>query len=162
MSRLAALQKLITRQDILKELKQIKKEILETPDLSVSDKKATKENSESSPPTQSIQDKNIIENLVKYLHKEKKLTLVSALEKVESWELKGKELHLLFNTRNKFSGELLKKEKSVLTQILSKAFSLCVKILISFNKVEQHDQEQKDQRVEILKNVFQGEVIKEE
>ena len=162
MSRLAALQKLITRQDILKELKQIKKEILETPDLSVSDKKATKENSESSPPTQSIQDKNIIENLVKYLHKEKKLTLVSALEKVESWELKGKELHLIFNTRNKFSGELLKKEKSVLTQILSEAFSLSVKILISFNKVEQHDQEQKDQRVEILKNVFQGEVIKEE
>ena len=79
-----------------------------------------------------------------------------------SLDLQENEFSLVFNVKNKFAGELLKKEKVTLSNILSETFGLSVKIHISFNKVEQNDQDQKDQRVEILKNVFQGEVIKEE
>jgi DNA polymerase III subunit gamma/tau len=180
MSRLSSLNRLITRQEILKEIQMIKQDILEGPGHTTVERPVSKvKNQEESGDThtQEIheqhtvkeedanspgQDINIIENLIKYLHKEKKLALVSALEQVESWEMKGNEIFLVFNAKDKFAGELIKKEKSELTRILSETFSLSVKMIISFNKTEQKDQTQKDQRVEILKNIFQGEVIKGE
>ncbi|MCW8965881.1 MAG: hypothetical protein OQK82_04220, partial [Candidatus Pacearchaeota archaeon] len=161
MSRLASLNKLITRQELLEELKQIKTDILEGPRNSESESESTITNelSESPHETSTEKDSNIIVNLIQYLHTEKKIALVSALEKLESWNLKNDEFSLVFNTQNKFAGELLKKEKVTLSNILSETFGLSVKIFISFNKVEQNDQEQKDQRVEILKNIFQGEIV---
>ncbi|MBN2440103.1 MAG: DNA polymerase III subunit gamma/tau [Spirochaetales bacterium] len=159
MSRLASLKKLITRQELLEELKQIKSDILEGPRNLQSETTISDEISESPHETSVEKDSNILVNLIQYLHTEKKIALVSALEKVESWDLKDDEFTLVFNTHNKFAGELLKKEKTTLSNILSESFGLSVKILISFNKVDQDDQEQKDQRVEILKNIFQGEIV---
>ncbi|MBA7684968.1 Holliday junction ATP-dependent DNA helicase RuvB [subsurface metagenome] len=163
MSRLTVIKKLISRQDIIKELQQIKTEILEKPNQAPKIKKNDEEEiKESSPPPQSNPEKNIIEDLIKYLHKEKKLALVSALEKIESWKMKDNSITLIFNVNNKFAGEIIKKEKSKLTQILSDQFSLPVNLKVAFNKSDQTDQGQKDQRVEILKDIFKGEVIKGE
>ncbi|MBN2534777.1 MAG: DNA polymerase III subunit gamma/tau [Spirochaetales bacterium] len=162
MSRLAALQNMITRHDLLQELKQMKKDIFESPGQTLPENTTGKEEKKEEHTISPETEKDIIENLIKHLHKEKKLALVSALEKIESWEMNGNEFFLTFNIKDKFAGEVIKKERAELTRILSESFSLSIKLTVLFNKNDQNNQPQKDQRVEILKNIFQGEVIKGE
>jgi DNA polymerase-3 subunit gamma/tau len=87
-----------------------------------------------------------------------KPAVVAALEKA-AVSLEGPELVLAFSPQNRFHGERVLKEKDALNERL--AAMAAVRIRVSF--VEARPEARKeDQRVELLRKVFRGEVVKGE
>ncbi|MBN1696700.1 MAG: DNA polymerase III subunit gamma/tau [Spirochaetales bacterium] len=105
---------------------------------------------------------NILQELIQFLHSSKKLTLASAMEKVHSWECRGDTLILLFDNQNKFSGEIIKKDKRIIAEKLSSLLRKPSKLTIQYADTETGDPHTKDERIEVLKHIFKGEIVKGE
>jgi len=168
MSKLSNLKKFITQSDILKEIDMIKKEIVGLSDFGISQT----ENTEN--PIIKIDEisgdslnpnANLLEEIIKFLHLMHKLTLASALEKAETWKLQSNELIVTFDIKNKFQGEIVKKDKKEIMEKASAILTRPIKLIVEFIdslKSEPTTIIEKDNRIETLKNIFNGDVIKGE
>jgi DNA polymerase-3 subunit gamma/tau len=89
-------------------------------------------------------------------------TLASALEKALRWYEEGPAVRLVFKEDNRFSAEMVLKERKDLESKLSEILSRSVRIEIEY---ESHDRDDSgrddglDSQVEMVKRVFKGEVI---
>lgn len=99
------------------------------------------------------------EDLINSLRKEK-LALASSLQKVESWKLESNELVLYFKGKNKFSGEMVWKEKDTVTHKAAEIMDSEVKLTVSYLQDKKKEKGVEDSRVEIVKKIFRGEIVK--
>jgi hypothetical protein len=90
-----------------------------------------------------------------------KPALASALDKVESASRDGDELVLTFSVRDRFQGDVVQKDKDMLTARLVPQFPGLAKLRLAYREVKT-ESARVDQRVELLKKVFRGEVVKGE
>ncbi|MCX7786984.1 MAG: DNA polymerase III subunit gamma/tau [Spirochaetes bacterium] len=107
--------------------------------------------------------------------KRKKLTLSSTLEKAEAWRWQGNTLIIVF--RNKFSADLVQADLSLVTQKVREVLGRAVEVVVRFesSKVEPEggttsrsgdtlpesasSEGGKEDRIEIARKVFRGEII---
>jgi DNA polymerase-3 subunit gamma/tau len=98
--------------------------------------------------------------LAESLRREKP-ALASALERVASVSLEGEELVLGFSAKDHFQGEVVLKDKELLAARFSALVSRPVRIKLAYQEAK-HEPAAVDQRVELLRKVFRGEVVKGE
>lgn len=96
--------------------------------------------------------------------KRKKLTLSSTLEKAEAWRWQGNVLIIVF--RNKFSADLVQADLPLVTQKVREVVGREVEVVVRFeNRTEEGVPETslaeggKEDRIEIARKVFRGEII---
>ena len=88
-----------------------------------------------------------------------KPALASALDRVASVSQEGEELLLTFAARDRFQGEVALKDKENLTARLAALLPGVARVKIAFHETKV-EPVQVDQRVELLRKVFRGEVVK--
>lgn len=159
-SKLSNIKNLITQKELIKEIAAIKNEILNLSDINID----AKDSPQDSLAIQSNVNQNVLEELIKFLHATHKLTLASALEKVGSWILKGNELCLVFDLKNKFQAEIVKKDRKEIIEHASSILLAPVKLTVTIADFEKDKPTttETDSRADVLKNIFDGEIIKGE
>jgi DNA polymerase III subunit gamma/tau len=161
MSRFSNLNNMITQNQITQEIASLKTEILELSDKPKANNEAPVVIQESNPPEPNNRE-HLLEEIIKTLHTLNKLALASALEKAETWKMQSDELCLVFTTKNKFQGEMVKKDKKEVISIASTILSSPIKLNVAIINPENTEVNEKDDRVTILKNIFNGEVVQGE
>jgi DNA polymerase-3 subunit gamma/tau len=118
---------------------------------------ATPANATPLGPAAAVDPRELVARLMEIFRREKP-AVVAALEKAAA-SIEGQELVLAFSPQNRFHGERALKEKDAMNERL--AGMAAVRIRVSF--VEERPEERaEDQRVELLRRVFRGEVVKGE
>ncbi len=79
---------------------------------------------------------------------------------MESWKLKSNELILYFKAKNKFSGEMVGKEKETVTRKAASILDSEIKLTVSYLEDRKKDKVEEDKSVELVKKVFRGEIVK--
>jgi DNA polymerase-3 subunit gamma/tau len=108
-------------------------------------------------PTASVDPGDLVAKLMEAFRREKP-AVVAALEKAAA-SIEGSELVLAFSPQNRFHGERALKEKDALNERL--AAMAAVQVRVSFVEARPEARAE-DQRVELLRKVFRGEVVKGE
>ena len=88
-----------------------------------------------------------------------KPALASALDRVASVSRDGDELILTFAARERFQGEVVLKDKDMLTARLATVLPGVARVKLAFHETKV-EPVKTDQRVELLRKVFRGEVVK--
>jgi hypothetical protein len=101
-----------------------------------------------------------LKKIVETLRREKP-ALASALDKVSTVSFEGEELSLGFSAKERFQGDVVLKDKDMLAARFTALLSRPVRIKLAFHEVKTEPVEV-DQRVELLRKVFRGEVVKGE
>ena len=156
LGRLKRLDELITPAEVIKALKKLKASIfgrVETVELATAAVDGGMEKN-----IDQVQRK-FWEDLINSLRKEK-LALASSLQKAESWKLESNELVLYFKGKNKFSGEMVWKEKDTVTHKAAEIMNSEVKLTVSYLQDKKKENGVEDSRVEIVKKIFRGEIVK--
>lgn len=156
LGRLKRLDELITPAEIIESLKKIKASIsgqVETVEFAAEADVSGLEDKRNDA------DSKFWEELIISLKKEK-LALASSLQKVESWKLKSNELILYFKGKNKFSGEMVGKEKDTVTRKAASILDSEIKLTVSYLEDIKKGKGEEDKSVEIVKKVFRGEIVK--
>ena len=102
----------------------------------------------------------VVQKLIEAIRRESP-ALSSALEKCISTSADETELVLTFASRDRFAGELVLKEKDSLGQKASVLLARPVRLKVAFQEARV-EQARVDQRVELLRKVFRGDVVKGE
>jgi DNA polymerase-3 subunit gamma/tau len=102
----------------------------------------------------------LLERLAEALRREK-LALASSIQKADSLELKGEELSLSFQTRDKFSAEMVLREREAVAERAAQLLGRRVHIRVRFLEADRAG-ETRDSRVDLVKKVFRGEVVQKE
>jgi hypothetical protein len=112
----------------------------------------------ASPPVPAdVDPRDLVARLMDIFRREKP-AVVAALEKAAA-VIEGGELVLAFSPQNRFHGERVLKEKDALNERLAAMAS--VRVRVSFVETRPEVRAE-DQRVELLRKVFRGEVVKGE
>ena len=90
-----------------------------------------------------------------------KPALASALEKAESAVREGDDLVLTLSTRDRFQGEVVLKDREMLLARFSAVLPGLVKLRLAYREVTA-EAARVDERVELVKKVFRGEIVKGE
>jgi hypothetical protein len=90
-----------------------------------------------------------------------KPALASALEKAESAARSGEELVLTFSARDRFQGEVVQKERDMLAARMGQLLPGVTKLKLAYREARA-EAAHVDERVELVKKVFRGEVVKGE
>ncbi len=164
MSKLSNLQNVISQREIILEIERIKSEITNLGETKEASPEPSTAQTVKEDHKETVDQAHLLEEIIKTLHASHKLALASALEKAESWKIQSGELTLFFTTKNKFQGEMVKKDKKEVISIATSILSSPVKLNVSISSSEVADTngKDKDDRVDILKNIFNGEVIQGE
>ena len=159
-ARLCGLSSYITPQKILKRIEGMKS-------LLVEGRAPEAEGQEAAGPGQGEQFSPAMrEELFDVLKKrEKKITLSSSLEKAVSWQRKDKELVVTFDSM--FSANLVRDELPLLRKVIGEILKTPVEIVIKIENAAQAEEKtgaenELDRKVEIVKKVFRGEIVKGE
>ena len=94
-------------------------------------------------------------------YKREKPSFYSWLEKTVSATLSSGELHLIFHARDRFAGERILKERDVISARVSQIAGAQTRLTVAFQDAPA-DSAQADPRVDLLRKVFRGEVVKGE
>ena len=100
----------------------------------------------------------VVKKVTEALRREKP-ALASALERVASVALEGEELALTFSAKDRFQGEVVLKDKEMLTARIASFLPRVSRIRLAFHETKV-EPVKVDQRVELLRKVFRGEVVK--
>jgi hypothetical protein len=119
----------------------------------------------SSPPPPAPDEKPIdpgpiVKKLAETLRREKP-ALASALDRVGSISKEGDEIVLTFSPKERFHGEVVLKDKEMLAAKIAPLIPGVARIKLAFT-LTKPDSQKSDQRVDLLKKVFRGEVVKGE
>jgi len=108
-------------------------------------------------------DNAFLGRLTEALRREK-LTLAASLQKADSWSLKGEELSLSFQPRDKFSGELILKEKETVARYAAKLLggNTAIRVKLTIMEPKGGAGNSMNEQVEIVKKVFRGEIVQGE
>jgi hypothetical protein len=90
-----------------------------------------------------------------------KPALCSALERAASVSLDGEELIITFSARDRFHGEVVQRDKEMLTTRVAVLLPSVKRIRCAYTEARE-EPVKVDQRVELLQKVFRGEVVKGE
>ncbi len=193
MSKLAKLKNLINNKEILSLIQLIKKELFSRDSLEENDleknsykekseikiepltseskkengrtipyKNEKKEENTSNVGNNGVIDKTIIDNVYNKL-KRKKLALASALIKAEKWITEKEVLYLMYNSKDKFSAEMVLKDKGIIETAASEELNYTAKIKIKYMEQSNNNTDsskEADEKLEMVKNVFKGEIVK--
>jgi hypothetical protein len=99
-----------------------------------------------------------VKKVTEALRREKP-ALASALERVASVSLEGEELVLTFSATDHFQGEVVLKDKEMISSRLASFLPRVSRIRLAFHETKA-EAVKEDQRVELLRKVFRGEVVK--
>ncbi len=103
---------------------------------------------------------NIVARLIESFRREKP-SISSWLEKVADSSEDGKELTLGFKSHDRFAGEQILRERDTVNERVSQLLGRPVRVRVSFQEASQEDSKS-DPRVELLRKVFRGDVVKGE
>ncbi len=156
-SRLVELDRMISPSEIREALAKIKGEIVSTP--------GVKAAARAQPAAVRRQAENpdageIVKRLCEGFRREKP-SISSWLEKAVSAVFTDTELELGFLARDRFAGEQIMRERELVSERVSQLIGKAVKVKVSFQEAKS-DVVVPDPRVDLLRNVFRGEVVKGE
>ncbi len=155
MSRLARLKTLISRDEILTDIKAIKSKLISGRETGEAAEKVV--NAEQVERDYPELQKSLIDGL-----KRKKPTLASALGKADSWIVEGNKYRIHYKQADRFSGEMVLKEKETLSKTAAEIIGHPVRFEVEYIENEGkeigEDEVMTDQ-VDMVKKIFKGEVI---
>jgi DNA polymerase III subunit gamma/tau len=103
--------------------------------------------------------KGMVLALIESFRREKP-SLASWLEKGAAAEVEAEELRLTFSARDRFAGEQILKERELVSERIGRLFGTPLRLSVSFREAK--SEEAGDPRVELIRKVFRGEVVKGE
>jgi DNA polymerase III subunit gamma/tau len=153
LSRLTQLDQLISPSDIRDALRQMRGELSAAPGARVTAPAATAPREEPRmDPVQAV--KKVTEAL-----RREKPALASALERVSTVAMQGDELVLTFSATDRFQAEVVTKDKELIAARMAPLVPGITRIRLAFQETKA-EPVKVDQRVELLRKVFRGEVVK--
>jgi DNA polymerase III gamma/tau subunit len=102
----------------------------------------------------------LVSTLIDSFRREKP-SLSSWLEKRATAAIEAGELHLAFSARDRFAGEQILRERDLVSERISKVLGTPLKLRVSFMEAKE-EAAGSDPRVEMVRKVFRGEVVKGE
>jgi DNA polymerase III subunit gamma/tau len=156
LARFSQLDSLITPSEVRDALKEMKGQLLAGPSVSTTMQPAGPVGQQQEP----VDPLPALQKITEALRREKP-ALASALEKVESAVSDGDDLVLTFSARDRFQGEVVQKDREMLTTRLAPLFPGLAKLRLAYREVKA-ESARVDQRVELVKKVFRGEIVKGE
>ena len=165
LARLAELDSMISPAEIRDALREIRGGILAAPGVSLASLPADSApasvgGAAGSSPAPPMDPGMAVKKLIEALRREKP-SISSALEKCLSATLDDQDFLLTFGAKDRFAGELALKEKDSLGARASVMFGRSVRVKVAFQEARA-ETVKVDQRVELLRKVFRGEVVKGE
>ena len=157
LSRLARLDGMIDPAEVRAALREMRGELLAVSGGTTAAPSVQEKTSHEEPP---VDPGQALKKIVETLRREKP-ALASALDKVSAVTLEGDELGLSFSAKERFQGDVVLKDKDMLAARFEALLSRPVRIKLAFHEVKAEPAEV-DQRVELLRKVFRGEVVKGE
>jgi len=183
LTRLSRLKHLITREEVINRVEELKKELNpvkhKPAEISLHDKtgetdkdeqfltnkrkreKRAKKEDTALPETYKDTDSDLLGQIISSIKKER-LTLVSALEKADSVRSKENRIILSYDIKNRFSGEMVLKDREFITGKLKERIDKQYSIEVLFNKESAEKKALNDERVQMLQRIFRGEIVKGE
>jgi len=158
LSRLSRLDSLISPSEVREALAEMRGELLSQPGTRVGAR--PNQTAQAAVEREAADIKGAVAKVAETIRREKP-ALASALERVASVSLEGEEVILAFSAKDHFQGEVVLKDKELLAARFSALFSRSVRIKLAFQEMKQ-EPAVVDQRVELLRKVFRGEVVKGE
>ena len=169
LARLADLDGLISPSEIRDAIREIRGGILAAPGVSLASAlaaapppsaAASASSAPAAAPASVIDPGQAVKKLIEVLRREKP-SISSAIEKCLSATLDAQDLLLTFGAKDRFAGELALKEKDSLAERASVLLGRLVRVKVAFQEARV-EPVKVDQRVELLRKVFRGEVVKGE
>jgi DNA polymerase-3 subunit gamma/tau len=156
LTRFAQLDSLITSSEIRDALKEMRGQVLAEPGT----RTAAHPLPAGREPVKAMDPLIALRKMVEEIRREKP-ALASALERAESAAVDGEDLVLNFSVRDRFQGEVVQKDREMLTARISPLVPGVKKLRLAYHEVKT-ETVREDQRVELLKKVFRGEIVKGE
>lgn len=160
LARLADLDGLISPSELRDAIREMRAGILAAPGVSLAASPAAPSQPPAAAPAAAMDPGQAVKKLIDVLRREKP-SISAAIEKCVAATLDGSDLLLTFGAKDRFAGELALKEKDALAERASVLLGLPVRIKIAFQEVRV-EPVKVDQRVDLLRKVFRGEVVKGE
>jgi DNA polymerase III subunit gamma/tau len=158
LTRLSQLDRLVSAADVRDALRQLRGELAAAPGarLAASTAGAPVEGGakEEPPVDPSAALKKVTETL-----RRDKPALASALDRVAAASLEGEELVLTFSATERFQGEVVLKDKELVQAKIAPLLPRVSRIRLAFHE-QKAEPVKVDQRVDLLRKVFRGEVVK--
>ena len=154
-SRLSRLDQLVTASDLRAALRDLRGEVLSAPGVTALADRPEPAPERSQPAVSPLEaTKSIADQL-----RREKPALASALDKVASAAIAEDTLTLQFSPRDRFQADMVLKDKELLTARLASVLGRTVQVKLAFQETKSEPVVE-DQRVEMLRKVFRGEVVK--
>jgi DNA polymerase III subunit gamma/tau len=161
LSRLSRLDDLISPSDVREALRELRGQILETPGVSAADAPpAAAPVGREAPAAASAEPAECLKRIADALRREKP-ALASALDHLSGAAMDGTELVITFSARDRFQGEVVLKDREILAERLAPQIAGISRIRLAYQEVKT-EAVKVDQRVELLRKVFRGEIVKGE
>jgi DNA polymerase-3 subunit gamma/tau len=156
LSRLTQLDQMISPADVREALRQMRGELAAAPGARVVAPAAAAATIAQQEPQ--MDPGAAVKKVTEALRREKP-ALASALERVASVSLEGEELVLTFSATDHFQGEVVLKDKEMIAARMAPLLPRATRIRLAFHETKV-EPVKVDQRVELLRKVFRGEVVK--
>jgi len=156
LSRMTQLDQMISPADIRDALRQMRGELAAEPGARIVSPAPAA--GEAPQPEHRVDPGQAVKKVTEALRREKP-ALASALERVASVSLEEEELVLTFSATDHFQGEVVLKDKEMISSRLAPFLPRVSRIRLAFHETKA-EAVKEDQRVELLRKVFRGEVVK--
>jgi len=156
LTRLAQLDSLITPSEVRDALREVRGQLLAGPGV----RAAAAPSPGAAAGRAAVDPLEALKKITDALRREKP-ALASALEKAESASRDGDDLVLTFSTRDRFQGDVVLKDREMLVARLSAVLPGVAKLRLAYREVTT-EAAHVDERVELVKKVFRGEIVKGE
>jgi DNA polymerase-3 subunit gamma/tau len=153
LSRLSELDALITPSEIRSVIAEMRGEILAQPGARTVAAAPT-----ASDPEVAVDLGQLMKKLAENIRREKP-ALASALDRVAAVTREGEDLVLTFSARDRFQGEVVAKDKDMIAARAAQQVPGITRLRLAYHEVKT-EPVKVDQRVELLRRVFRGEVVK--
>jgi DNA polymerase III subunit gamma/tau len=155
--RLSDLDALITPAEIRQAISGIRAGVLAEPGVKLS---APRAEAPAAPAAEPQDPADVFKKLLESFRREKP-SIFSSLEKAASVSAGDGELNLIFHARDKFAGERIIREREAVSARVSEILGKATRVKVSFQEAPA-ESAAADPRVELLRRVFRGEVVKGE
>jgi DNA polymerase-3 subunit gamma/tau len=157
LTRLAQLDSLISPAEVRDALQEMRAQMAGSPGVRIAAEDAPR-----APPAADGEPEpaQVIKKISEALRREKP-ALSSALERAESVSLDGEVLVITFSARDRFQGEVVQNDMDMLTVRIAALLPSVTRVRCAYTEARE-EPVKVDQRVELLRKVFRGEVVKGE